>query len=77
MSFLGLTTEKKVLANGKTFKLFLTEQEGGFWVATVLYIGGSIAQAHNESRLQKVDSYEAAVAWIQQNIDSNASVDPL
>ena len=77
MSFLGPTTEKKILVNGRTFKLFLTEQEGGYWVATVLWIKDSIVQTHNESRMNKEESYQAAVEWIYNNIDRNASVDSL
>ena len=77
MSFLGPTTEKKIVSNGRTFKLFLTEQEGGYWVATVLWIKDDIAQTHNESRMKKEESYQSAVKWICSNIDTNATVEPL
>ena len=77
MSFLGSTVEKKISANGRTFKLFLTEQEGGYWVATVLYINDGIVHAHNESRATKADSYNVAVDWVLSNIDRNASVESL
>ena len=77
MSFTGPTTQKNVLANGSTFKLFLMQQNGGYWVATFLWIKDSVAKAHHESRLSKVESYDAAVEWIHHNIDANASVDPL
>jgi len=77
MSFLGTTTGKKISANGRTFKLFLTEQEGGYWVATVLYINDGIVHAHNESRATMAGSYNVAVDWVLSNIDRNASVESL
>jgi hypothetical protein len=78
MSFVGRTTEREIhAAKGKTFKIFLTEQVGGFWVATVLYANDGLVTTHVETAATKVDAYRKASAWTLSDIDPKASIDPL
>ena len=78
MAFVGPTTEKKITtATGKTFKMFLTEQVGGYWVATVLYAASGKISTHNEIGSSKADAYKKASAWTLNNIDRQATIEAL
>lgn len=77
MSFIGDTEERKILTNGKTYKIFITEQEGGFWVATILYANNGKVTTHNEVGNNRADVYKKACDWVLNNIDNNAKIEPL
>jgi hypothetical protein len=78
MSFIGPAEERNIeTSTGKTFKLFMTAQEGGYWVASVLYTRDGIVDAHHESKVAKEDAYLAAVNWVLANLDQQAVIDPL
>lgn len=79
MSFVGLTKALNIrTSQGKTFRLFITEQVGGLWIATVLYADNSgKIDTHNQSAFSENQAYLDSVQWILNNIDSNASIDPL
>jgi hypothetical protein len=51
LPFVGPTEERNIkTSDDKTFKLFMTEQEGGYWVASVLYAKDGSVDGHHESR---------------------------
>lgn len=63
MSFKGKSEEKLIKTSfGKTFKMFITEQESGHWVATVLFVNddGEIA-ARNVIDVDKIKVYTKAL----------------
>lgn len=77
MSFIGKTEERKITTNGKTYKIFITEQVGGYWVATVLYATSGTVTTHNELANNKNDAYSQASTFVTKNIDKNAVIEPL
>lgn len=78
MAFVGPTTERKIYTSaGKTFKIFLTEQEGGYWVATVLYSQDGLVSTQNFIGRSKESAYESAVTWSKEDLDERATVEPL
>lgn len=78
MAFVGPTEERKIsTTNGKTYKIFLTEQVGGHWVATTLYASNGVVTTHNEIGLSKADAYEKALGWTLHNIDEHACIEAL
>ena len=77
MSFIGRTEERNISTNGKTYKIFITEQVGGYWVATVLYADNGTVKAHNELANTKTDAYNQASTFVLNNIDVNATIDRL
>ncbi|MFW9709582.1 hypothetical protein V3H24_14110 [Vibrio parahaemolyticus] len=78
MSFIGKTTEIKITtALGKTFKIFLTEQVGNYWVATILYAHNGNVTTHNEVANNREDAYMNAVTFVLNNIDKNAEIESL
>jgi len=78
MSFIGATEIKNIKCNaGKISKLFMTAQEGGYWVATVLYTKDGVAKSHVERTTEKVDTYLAAQNWFLNEVDQQAAFDPL
>lgn len=78
MSFIGKTEERLIkTTTGKTFKIFLTQQEGGYWVATVFYAKDGVVDASHFSETDKVEAYKKAVEWVLNNIDDKAVIDSL
>ena len=78
MSFIGKTVERLIkTTDGKTFKIFITEQQGGFWVATVLYAKEGVVDANNFADTKREEAYRLALEWVLNNIDDKAIVDPL
>ena len=78
MSFIGKTEERLIKTNaGKTFKIFITEQEGGYWVATVFYAKNGVVDAKHISETGRDEAYRKATEWALNNIDSQAVIDPL
>jgi hypothetical protein len=78
MSFIGPTEERIIkTSDGKTFKIFLTQQVGGFWIATVFYIKDGVATVHHISDTDKVEAYRKASEWVLINIDDKAVIDLL
>jgi hypothetical protein len=78
MSFIGQSTELKIkTSTNKTFKIFLTEQVGGYWVATVLYAENGTIKVHHETNTDKTETYRLACEWVMNNIDENATIDTL
>jgi len=78
MAFIGDTIEKKItVTGGKTFKIFLTEQVGGYWVATILYAAAGVVSTHNELGSSKEDAFTKATSWTLNNIDKNATIETL
>lgn len=77
MSFIGVTEERRISTHGKRYKIFITEQVGGFWVATVLYADNGTVKTHNEIANTKVDAYNQAVAFVRKNIDKNSDIESL
>lgn len=61
MSFVGpMSVFGVITSHKKNFKILVTEQEGGFWVATVLYSNdGQILTKHFYGD-DKAQSYKAA-----------------
>ena len=77
MAFTGPTLEKKISTVGKTYKMFLTEQVGGYWVATVLYAKDGVISTKNEIGSSKDDAYQKGFNWALNNIDQEACIEPL
>lgn len=77
MAFIGKTAERKITTNGKTYKIFLTEQVNGCWVATSLYADSGVISTHNEIGQDKADAYKKACDWVFKNIDGNAQIEAL
>ena len=77
MAFVGPTTERNISTFGKTFKIFLTEQEGGYWVATILYADNGTVSTKNLIGNTKEEAYELAVDWTKANIYQEASIESL
>lgn len=78
MSFIGETTARNINTSaGKIFRVFVTEQFGGLWVATILYADNGKISTHNETADSRVEVYGQALRWTLNNIDSKAIFDPL
>jgi len=78
MAFVGPTEERKIsTTNGKTYKIFLTKQVGGYWVATILYVSGGTVTTQNVIGSSKEDAYRKASEWTLSNIDEHASIEAL
>ena len=78
MSFVGGTTALNIKTSvGKTFRIFITEQVGSYWVATILYADNGVIRAKNELANSREEAYRKAVEWTLNNIDAKASIDPL
>jgi hypothetical protein len=61
----------------KHSRLLITKQQGGVWVATVLYAKNSVIDAKNFVNSEQGEAYMAAEEWVINNIDDNAIIDPL
>ncbi|WP_156831302.1 hypothetical protein [Arhodomonas aquaeolei] len=77
MSFIGPTDERLVETAGRTFKIFITEQVGGYWVATLLYSRNGTVDTKNMADTDKAEAFRLISEWILNNIDSNAVINPL
>ncbi len=78
MSFIGKTEERLIqTTDNKTFKIFITEQLGGFWVATVLYAKDGVVDAENFADVRQEEAYRLAVEWVLNNIDDKATIEAL
>lgn len=78
MSFKGPTTTRNIkVRSGQRYRLFLTQQDGGYWVATVLYGRNGAPRGKHIARLSKADAYGAATKWVLRYVDSQAVIDPL
>lgn len=78
MSFIGESIELKIhTSTNKLFKIFLTEQVGGYWVATVLYAENAQIKVHHVNNTNKVEAYRLACEWVLNNIDSKSVIQPI
>ncbi len=77
MSFIGKSEERKVTTKGKTYKIFITEQKGGYWVATVLFSKEGTITTHNEVASNKDVTYCKASKFVLDNIDKKAEIELL
>ncbi|WP_143473943.1 hypothetical protein [Limnohabitans sp. 15K] len=78
MSFVGETTALNIKTSiGKTFRIFITEQVGGYWIATILYAANSVISAQNELANSREEAYRKASEWTRNNIDAKADIDSL
>ena len=78
MSFIGKTEERLIkTTTGKTFKIFITQQEGGFWVATVFYTKDGAVNTKHFAETEVSDAYKNAVEWVLNNIDDKADIEAL
>ncbi|OGT72270.1 MAG: hypothetical protein A3H44_10490 [Gammaproteobacteria bacterium RIFCSPLOWO2_02_FULL_57_10] len=77
MSFIGKTEERKITTKGNTYKIFITQQTGGYWVATVLYSKVGTITAQNEVASTREDAYCKAATFALNKIDENATIEPL
>lgn len=78
MSFIGpLFVLNVKTSHGKNFKILISEQEGGFWVATVLYSDDGRISTNHLSGENKSQAYEAASSWVLQSLDKQAQIEKL
>lgn len=78
MSFVGETTTLNIKTSvGKTFRIFITEQLGGYWVATILHTTNGAINTQNELANSRDEAYRKAVEWTFNNIDAKADIDSL
>ncbi len=77
MSFVGDTVERKITTQGKTYKIFVTEQVGGDWVATILYADDGKVTTNNEFGKQLQEAYDNACYFVRKNIDPHAQIEDL
>jgi hypothetical protein len=79
MSFIGPTKSLNICTSqGKTFRLFITEQLGGLWIATTLFAhSNGMIDTNVQSAFSESDVYLKATEWVLNNIDSAAQIDPL
>jgi len=78
VSFIGKTEERLIkTSTGKTFKILITEQEGGYWVATVLYARNGMVDAEHFSDTNRSEAYRKAAEWALNSIDDKATINPL
>ena len=76
MSFVGTTLVLPVeTPRGENFRLYLTQQIGGYWVSTVLHMTKeSVPKAEVNTGADMVEAWERALEWCQKNIDSNVKI---
>jgi len=78
VSFTGETEEKQIkTTNGKTFKMFITEQDKVCWVATVLYAEDKVVNTMNFLDKDRDEAYKQAEKWVRNYIDDKAVIDSL
>jgi hypothetical protein len=78
MSFIGPTTILNIRTSSqKCFKIFITEQVGGFWVATLLYSKDEKIHTRHFSGKTKVESYKKTSEWVLNDLDNRAVIDRL
>jgi hypothetical protein len=78
MSFIGKTEEREINTSGKTYKIFITEQEDGYyWVATILYVDNGVIDTHILIDKDKSNTYQKACDWVFSTIDDKAQIEPL
>ena len=78
MSFIGKTEERLIKTTDKrTFKLFITEQQGGVWITTVLYAKDGVIDAKNFVDTKREEAYRLASEWVLNNIDDKAIIEIL
>jgi len=78
MSFVGETTTLNIKTSvGKIFRIFITEQLDGYWVATILYATNGAIETHNELANSCNEVYRKSVEWTLNNIDAKADIDSL
>lgn len=78
MSFIGNTEERLIkTSSGKTFKILITEQYGGYWVATVLFAKNGVVDTENLTDINRIEAYRKATEWVVNNIDDKANIDSL
>lgn len=77
MAFVGKTDERLIRTELKTFKMFLTEQVGNYWVATVLFAIDGKVETENITGMSKKEVYEKAKSWVLENISENAEIEAL
>jgi len=78
MSFIGKTEERLITTTDKKiFKIFITEQQGGFWIATVLYTKDGVVDTKNFANIDREETYRLAVEWVLNNIDDKATIESL
>ena len=78
MSFIGKTEERLIkTTKGMTYKIFITEQVGGFWSASVFYAKNGVLDAKHFSDKDRAEAYRQAAEWAINNIDDKAVIDPL
>ena len=76
MSFIGETTVLPIKTpQGKEFRMFLTEQEGGYWVATVLYASPDhLVTTEVKTATEMMEAWRKAAEWCHNNIDANVEI---
>ncbi|MCQ6261289.1 hypothetical protein MLD55_05030 [Alcanivorax sp. MM125-6] len=78
MSFIGNTEERLIkTTKGMTYKIFITEQVGGFWASSVFYARNGVLDAKHFSDKDRDEAYRQAVEWTINNIDDKAVIDSL
>jgi hypothetical protein len=78
MSFVGETTALNIkTSTGKTFRIFITEQFGGYWIATILYATNGLINVQNEIANSREEAYRKAAEWTLNNIDAKANIDSI
>jgi len=78
MPFKLKSKELNIKAQGKNYKMFLTEQNDGYWLTTVLYVdSNSRVQVKTQIHTDKIGAYEQACKWVKENLDANAKIDSL
>lgn len=75
MSFVGKTKVLDIVTSSKNiFKLFITEQMGGYLVATILYSDDGVITNKILIAMSLNVVYDLACEWIFSNIDESASI---
>jgi hypothetical protein len=78
MSFIGPTEERLIkTTEGKTFKIFITQQDGGYWIATVFHAKDGVVDTHNIADSDKAEAFRKASEWTLNNIDDKATIETL
>ena len=58
-------------------KMFITKQESGIWVATILYMNDGEFTYHNEVAYEKLEAYRMITEWFLNEFDDKAIFDKL
>ena len=78
MSFKGATEIRTIKVRpGQRYRLFMTQQDVGYRVATILYSENGAPCGKHIARLSKADAYAAAMKWALRYVNSQAVIDPL